>query len=60
MLKLKIQKDPYWLELGSGVRVKMKPCNSAVFYEAKAFMNNRVSEAAKLYKSNKLSTITAK
>ena len=53
MLKLKIQKEPYWLELGSGVRVKVKPCNSAVFYEAKAFMNNRVSEAAKLYKSNK-------
>ena len=53
MLKLKIQKEPYWLELGSGVRVKVKPCNSAVFYQAKAFMNNRVSEAAKLYKSNK-------
>lgn len=53
MLKLKIQKEPYWLELGSGVKVKVKPCNSAVFYEAKAFMNNRVAETAKLYKSNK-------
>ena len=53
MLKLKIQKEPYWLELGSGVKVKVKPCNSTVFYEAKAFMNNRVAETAKLYKSNK-------
>lgn len=39
MLKLKINKDPYWLELGYGVKVKVKPCNSAVFYEAKAYMN---------------------
>lgn len=53
MLKLKIQTEPYWLELGSGVKVKVKPCTSAVFYEAKAFMNNRISETAKLYKSNK-------
>ena len=53
MLKLKIQKEPYWLELGSSVKVKVKPCNSSVFYEAKAFMNNRVAETAKLYKSNK-------
>lgn len=50
MLKLKIQKEPYWLELGSGVRVKVKPCNSAIFYEAKAFMNERVSDMAKRIK----------
>ena len=53
MLKLKIQKDPYWLELGSGVRVKVKPCTSAIFYEAKAFMNERVAEMAKRYKETK-------
>lgn len=50
MLKLKIQKEPYWLELGSGVRVKVKPCNSAIFYEAKAFMNNKVADMAKKIK----------
>lgn len=50
MLKLKIQTEPYWLELGSGVKVKVKPCNSAVFYEAKAFMNERVSDMAKRIK----------
>ena len=33
MLKLKIQKEPYWLEIGYGVKVKVKPCTSAVFYE---------------------------
>lgn len=50
MLKLKIQTEPYWLELGSGVRVKVKPCNSAIFYEAKAFMNNKVADMAKKIK----------
>ena len=34
MLKLKINQEPYWLELGYGVKVKVKPCTSAVFYEA--------------------------
>lgn len=50
MLRLKIQTEPYWLELGSGVRVKVKPCNSAIFYEAKAFMNNKVADIAKKIK----------
>ena len=53
MLKLKIQKEPYWLELGYGVKVKVKPCTSAVFYEAKAYMNSKLAELAKTYKSNK-------
>ena len=48
MLKLKIQKEPYWLELGYGVKVKVKPCTSAVFYEAKAYMNSKLAELAKL------------
>lgn len=34
MLKLKIQKEPYWLEIGYGVKVKVKPCTSTVFYQA--------------------------
>ena len=53
MLKLKIQKEPYWLEIGYGVKVKVKPCTSAVFYEAKAYMNSKLAELAKIYKSNK-------
>lgn len=53
MLRLKIQKEPYWLELGYGVKVKVKPCTSTVFYEAKAYMNSKLAELAKEYKANK-------
>lgn len=53
MIKLKIQKEPYWLELGYGVRVQVKPCTSAVFYEAKAFMNGKIADMANLYKAAK-------
>lgn len=38
MLKLKFKNEPYWLDLGMGVRVKVKPCTSSVFYEAKAYL----------------------
>lgn len=44
MIRLKIQKEPYWLDLGYGVKVKVKPCTSAVFYEAKAYMNSKLAE----------------
>ena len=57
MLKLKVQKEPYWLNLGSGVKVKVKPCTSAIFYEAKAFMNERVADMAKRYKDAKNSGV---
>ena len=53
MLKLKVNKEPYWLELGYGVKVKVKPCNSAVFYEAKAYMNAKLADFTKKYKANK-------
>lgn len=43
MLKLKFKNEPYWLDLGMGVRVKVKPCTSSVFYEAKAYMNSKVA-----------------
>lgn len=58
MIRLKIQKEPYWLELGYGVKVKVKPCTSAVFYEAKAYMNSKLAELAKVYKANKDAGIT--
>ncbi len=53
MLKLKINQEPYWLELGYGVKVKVKPCTSAVFYEAKAYMNAKLADLAKDYKASK-------
>ncbi len=46
MLKLKFKNEPYWLDLGMGVRVKVKPCTSSVFYEAKAYMNSKVADVA--------------
>ena len=58
MLKLKINKEPYWLELGYGVKVKVKPCTSAVFYEAKAYMNSKLAELANIYKANKAAGIS--
>lgn len=58
MLRLKINKEPYWLELGYGVKVKVKPCTSAVFYEAKAYMNSKLAELAKVYQANKAAGIT--
>lgn len=33
-----------------GVRVKVKPCTSSVFYEAKAYMNSKVADMAKRIK----------
>ena len=57
MLRLKINKEPYWLELGYGVKVKVKPCTSAVFYEAKAYMNSKLAELAKVYQANKAAGI---
>lgn len=53
MLRLKINKEPYWIDLGYGVKVKVKPCTSAVFYEAKAYMNSKLAELAKVYQTNK-------
>ena len=53
MLKLKINKEPYWLDVGYGVKVKVKTCTSAVFYEAKAYMNAKLADLAKEYKANK-------
>ena len=50
MLKLKFKNEPYWLDLGMGVRVKVKPCTSSVFYEAKAYMNSKVSDYAQRIK----------
>ena len=53
MIKLQVKKEDYWLELGSGVKVKVKPCTSAVFYEAKAYMHAKISDMATKYKEAK-------
>ena len=42
MLRLKIPKKAYWSECGSGVRVKVRPLTSPIFYQARAFMEYRL------------------
>ena len=42
MLKLNIPKEPYWLNVGYGVKIKVKPCTSNIFYQAKAYMNDKI------------------
>lgn len=50
MLKLKFKNEPYWLDLGMGVQVKVNPYTSSVFYKAKAYMNSKVANMAKRIK----------
>lgn len=47
MLKLNLQKEPYWLELPAQVRVKVKPLSSAVMQVAQ---NQAVREMLELRK----------
>ena len=42
MLRLQIPKKPYWIECGSGVRVKVRPLTSPIFYQARAFMEHKL------------------
>ena len=53
MLRLNIKTEPYWLELGLGVRVKVRPCTSPIFYAARAFMNKRLTELGEEYRKRK-------
>lgn len=43
MLKLNIPKEPYWLNVGYGVKIKVKPCTSNIFYQANNLSCARVS-----------------
>ena len=53
MLRLNIKTEPYWLDLGLGVRVKVRPCTSPIFYGARAFMNKRLTELGEEYRKRK-------
>ena len=53
MLSLNIKTEPYWLDLGLGVRVKVRPCTSPIFYGARAFMNKRLTELGEEYGKRK-------
>ena len=53
MLKLSLSKEPYVIELGMGVRVKVRPCTSPVFYSARAYMNDRLAKLGEEYRRRK-------
>lgn len=53
MLRLSLPKEPYWIDLAAGVRVKVRPCTSAVFYQARAFMNQKLQKLGDTYRSAK-------
>ena len=53
MLTLKIPKENYWLELGLGVKVKVRPCTSPVFYAARAYMNGQLAVLGEEYRKRK-------
>ena len=53
MLKLNLPKEPYWIDLGAGVRVKVRSCTSAVFYQARAEMNQKLQKLGEEYRSLK-------
>lgn len=44
MISIGLKREPYWLDLGMGVRVQVRPYTSAIFYAARAEMMARVAE----------------
>ena len=53
MLKLTLPTEPYWIDLSAGVRVKVRPCTSAVFYQARAEMNQKLQKLGEEYRALK-------
>lgn len=51
MLKLNLQKEPYWLDLTSKVRVRVKPLTNALMSAAQ---NSVIREANRLHEANNL------
>lgn len=51
MLKLSLPKEPYWIDVGLDVRLKVRSCTSAVFYQARAFMNQKLQQLGDAYRA---------
>ena len=51
MLKLSLPKEPYWIDVGLDIRMKVRPCTSAVFYQARAFMNQTLQKLGDTYRT---------
>lgn len=44
MLKLNLQKEPFWLELSAGVKVKVKPLTSAIMNAAQSLTIKQIKQ----------------
>lgn len=53
MLRLTIAKDPYSVDLGMGIKLSVRPCTAAVFYQARAYMNQKLQKFGEDYKAKK-------
>ena len=53
MIQLSLMTEPYWIDLGLDVKVKVRPCTSAIFYQARAFMNQQLQKLAEDYRTRK-------
>ena len=42
MLRIKFKKKPYWIELSYGVKVKVRPLDTQIYFEAKVFMSKKI------------------
>jgi hypothetical protein len=39
MIRLDLKREPYWLDLAPGVRIRVRPCTTALVMAARASMN---------------------
>lgn len=53
MLRLEHKTQPFWLDLGMGVRVQVKPCDSTIFAIARNFMNREIAALGEEYRKRK-------
>ncbi|KAF8818079.1 hypothetical protein IHI24_000878 [Rickettsia endosymbiont of Cardiosporidium cionae] len=54
MLKLNFPKEKYWIDVGLGVKLFVRPCTTAVFCQAKAHMMQNLKSAMEEFKTEKL------
>jgi len=38
MIRLELKREPYWLDLAPGVRIRVRPCTTALVMAARASM----------------------
>ena len=44
MLRLNLKKEPYWMDLPSGVRVRVRPLSTAIMNAAQSLVIKQIKE----------------